>query len=294
MLDYRESWKAIAARILGLAKAADIYIQASKVNTDDSQGISKKVIQPHSIQIAEDIIQFQSRFNDVLPQPIRNTIQRFHEELEPAIKYDGKRDVVAVKTNLAILLSLEAEISYHLSDIEETAHRLTERAFGHLQRLLLVDDDYRDKWEKAFRKGETACERLGAVHLLHHGIYAFKAHAEKGWTDLIMGEPINQSNPLIRSSDALVLSEWKVVNHDGDLEKKAAQAQGQLQLYSEGTLLGIELRSYQYVILVSEKPLPQLEDVIVDRIVTIRHINLCVRQQVPSKTATRVRKKSDK
>ena len=52
----------------------------------------------------------------------------------------------------------------------------SERAFLHLRRLLAVDRDVRAKWKAAYegKQGEVACEALGAVHLLSHGIYAFK------------------------------------------------------------------------------------------------------------------------
>ena len=69
----------------------------------------------------------------------------------------------------------------------EHAKSLVERAFIHLQRTIVVDHDIRKKWKSAFNTGEIACERLGAVHLLSHGIWAFKADALGERTDLILG-----------------------------------------------------------------------------------------------------------
>jgi hypothetical protein len=49
-----------------------------------------------------------------------------------------------------------------------------ERAFEHLNRSLVVDGDLKGRWLRAFMEREEECEKLGAVHLLQHGVFAFK------------------------------------------------------------------------------------------------------------------------
>src|SRR5258708_25248545 len=73
----------------------------------------------------------------------------------------------ALQVGLSHLLAAQAEISLAISDFELSGRRLVERAFLHLQRSLVVDQDLRERWLTAFHKeGEPALEKLGAVHLL--------------------------------------------------------------------------------------------------------------------------------
>ncbi len=59
--------------------------------------------------------------------------------------------------------------------------------------------------------GETACEKLGALHLLSHGILAFKAYAPGERTDLILGDRLVIDDDLIAGTEGIVLTEWKRV-----------------------------------------------------------------------------------
>ena len=68
---------------------------------------------------------------------------------------------------------------------------LPERAFEHLRRLLIVDPTTRALWQAAYKNSEPACERLGATHLLHHGVWTFKADAVGARTDLMYAEPVD-------------------------------------------------------------------------------------------------------
>ena len=86
---------------------------------------------------------------------------------------------------------------------------LTERAFEHLNRSIVVDSGLRQRWQAAHDRNEPACEALGGVHLLSHGIWAFKAKGPKAETDLVYQEPPTDIGRIKRSSDGLVLTEWK-------------------------------------------------------------------------------------
>ena len=73
----------------------------------------------------------------------------------------------------------------------------SERAFAHLQRHFVADAECRDKWTSAFTDGEVACEALRALHLLLHGLWAFKVDNAGARTDLVFQEPLGAF--LIRS-----------------------------------------------------------------------------------------------
>jgi hypothetical protein len=176
------------------------------------------------------------------------------------------------------------EMDALLSDTKTYVLRLTERAFRHLQRLIIVDTDTRTKWGGAFEAGEPECERLGAVHLLWHSIWAFKADAKGERTDLIMGEPIDSKNleEIGNSAEALVLTEWKIANKEQDILKQIEQGQRQAKLYSCGCLGGIELADYRYIVLVTKKPFtPPL--VTTEDGIEYKVINLAVDPPVPSR-----------
>ena len=74
-----------------------------------------------------------------------------------ASAYNGS---VAVYTYTAAFC---AEFDYLISDTTEMIHSLTVRAFLHLQRTIVADIAVAEKWQKAFKDGERACERLGVT-----------------------------------------------------------------------------------------------------------------------------------
>jgi hypothetical protein len=86
---------------------------------------------------------------------------------------------------LVTLAALEAEVTFILTGRQVQLRTRSERSFLLLQRMLAVDDAVAAKWKDALDKGELACERLGSLHLLSQGIYAFKINAEGARTDLV-------------------------------------------------------------------------------------------------------------
>src|SRR5208283_5429640 len=82
-----------------------------------------------------------------------------------------------VQFALTALAAFQSEFNYIIADTQFIARRITERAFIHLQRCIIVDKEVRQKWIDAFNTREPECEKLGALHLLHHGVWAFKADA---------------------------------------------------------------------------------------------------------------------
>src|SRR5262249_43260521 len=135
-------------------------------------------------------------------------------------------------------------------------------AFHHLQRLIAVDGEVRKKWKKAFADGETSCEKLGAVHLLAHGIWAFKVRGSYAETDLVYGETEGLSKNLIgRVARAMVLTEWKVVRDPKEVERKAAEARTETDDYEAGVLGDLELKRTRYIVLVGQRQNPPPADI---------------------------------
>jgi hypothetical protein len=260
MYDYRLQWQALHARIMGLARAAEVFLQAQKVQSEDPYGIAFKVFREQSREILADIARYADTTKDLLPPEARRSLERFlaPDGLSTLIRADGVAGLDIVKGVVPLLVTVAAQTEFLIADREVTSRKLTERAFAHLQRLLVADKDVAAKWLTAYQMGEPACERLGAVHLFSFGIYAFKAHAEGGRTDLVLGEPVDSASPVVAASDALVLTEWKLASDTTDSLVKAAEARTQAKMYQSGLLHGFELQNYRYIVIVGRRVVPEL------------------------------------
>lgn len=191
-------------------------------------------------------------------------------------------DYVPVSAAMVLLATFETEMSFILTDVQESIRARSERAFSHLQRSIVADREFREKWNAAFDEGEVACEKLGAVHLLLHGIWAFKVDAAGARTDLVFQEPAGDLTDKQRYVDGFVLTEWKKVADDADAESRFEEARVQAKRYAQGALAGSELTSYRYAVVVSRRRVSLPEDLSADGVV-YRHINIAVDPQTPSR-----------
>ena len=87
-----------------------------------------------------------------------------------------------------------------------------------------------------------------------------------------------------RSSDGLVLTEWKRLGKSGDPSKLFELARKQAELYVGGVLGGMELRKYRYAVLVTQNAVAIPNDHEIGDVI-YRHINVVVDPEVPSKAA---------
>jgi len=187
---------------------------------------------------------------------------------------------------LMLLACFRAEFTQLLIDSEAVARSIVARAFAHLQRSIIADEAVKSRWKKGFSEGELACERLGACHLLAHGIWAFKTSAAGERTDLVLNEPLADLEGAQRASAALALTEWKVVKCEAESDAKASQALYQARLYSASILAGSELSSRRYLVMVSEARLqPRAHHR--DGSLTYEYVNIAVSPDVPSKRPRR-------
>ena len=274
-MTWQEEWRSISARIEGYQAAAQLFFAIAS-ERGDYYGVSNLTFIRNARNLKQKINEFINSYSSELPSGAAETAKTFIQNFN-AKRYSGIDGVQAASCFLA---EFKSEFEFSIAGSVEYAKSLVKRAFIHLQRIIVADHDVRNKWIHAFRSGETACERLGAVHLLSHGLWAFKANAPGERTDLILGKPVNLSD-VKESSSILVLTEWKIASNQSSLEIAATDARRQAGRYAMGILAGFELETCRFIVLVSEKNLQPPQDV-VDGNVTYRHINIAVDPDAPS------------
>jgi hypothetical protein len=277
-------WLAIRTRIGGIREAAVFFLRADTGEEHNSAG--------EIIANVHETVQRLVHFNEIngvlLPTEANLRVvaflKRYNETfggLYPpgppnANAYNG---AVAVYTYLA---AFSAEFDYLISDTSEVIRSLSERAFLHLQRSIVADEAFAEKWQRAFEVGELACEKLGAVHLLLHGIWAFKTAGAGERTDLVYNEPSIIDTGAQRASVGLVLTEWKVVRSQSELESKLLDAYQQAKRYHHGLLAGLEIAATRYLVMVSDDHIP-IPGPRIEADATYEYRNIAVKPSTPSR-----------
>jgi hypothetical protein len=200
------------------------------------------------------------------------------------------RERASIQRAVFILCLARLAVTDLLIDEEAPVAAAVEIAFAHLKRSLVVDEHLRQRWVDAWSKkrGEIACERLGGMHLLQHGLWAFKTDATGERADLVLGEHASKIDPTaIAAARGLVPTEWKTASEKATparVEKLAAEARSQLADYAGGHLAGVELRRIRYAVIVSKHEVPLAPEVSEGDFV-VRQINIAVTPRSPSKRA---------
>jgi hypothetical protein len=283
-MNYSDQWKALSGRIRGLMQAGQLHAHYLAVRSSDPYGIGRG-LREQSEGVLAALVSFRDQFQQSLSQATLNSLDMFIEKIGGLIRDatggpDSKQE--RVWAILVLLAAFEAEMSFLLSDVQESIRARSERAFSHLQRLIVADATVREKWQESFKKGEVACEKLGAVHLLLHGIWAFKVDAIGGRTDLVFQEPAGDLSNAQRYVDGFVLTEWKKANPNDNVGQLFEQARLQARRYSQGALAGSELTSYRFAIVVSHQQIDVPND-LREGLVIYRHINIAVNPRLPSR-----------
>ena len=286
-MNWYQEWQALSARIHGFLDAGSFFYSALQHHSSDDMGVRKKILLANAEKIFNSLNNYLKEYQSTFPKEASESLKRFLEQPD-IIGFNFTPNSGQVRGHvqfaLTSLAAFKSEFSYIVADTQAVALRNTERAFAHLHRSIIADDEIRKKWFSAFSEGETKCEKLGSLHLLSHGVWAFKAHAEKGRTDLILNEPLSDTSLIEKTSTALVLTEWKVIRKRNELDAKTREAYEQTKIYAAGVLSGIELVNYRYLVMVSEKSMKMPGDLVEDN-VTFRYINLPVDPDTPSKEA---------
>ncbi len=294
LLAWRAEWVALSRRISGILGAGEFYLRSLSPEERNPPEIAKELLR-NSQEIFRGLEIFLQAYERVLPVQAAAALRGFVERARPHFNADAEHITsttgtkISVQLRLVELATLEAELSYKLTEFETTARRLSERAFSHLQRCIVADAEVAERWQRAYADGELACEKLGAAHLLSHGIWAFKAASTGERTDLIFHDRVDLAEAE-RSAEALVLTEWKLVRHSDNPATKAREAYDEAKLYSEGSLAGFQLEKQRFLVLVSQGRCslpPDFEE----EGVRYRHVNISVEPEPPSRAARRGLKK---
>jgi hypothetical protein len=227
--------------------------------------------------ILDLLVSFRDKFKPALPQSALDAIDTLDKEAGPHLRRPVHADHAQRRERtwfgLVALGAVETELSFLLADAQESLRALSERAFSHLQRSLVVDATLRKRWRDAFDRG------------LLHGIWAFKGNAEGERTDLVYQERVDLA-AATRSSEGLVLTEWKKATSDGEAQSKFRDAHMQARLYARGILAGTELTRVRYLVVVSERRVSMPDDPVEGGVV-YRHINIAIEPDSPSRDAAR-------
>jgi hypothetical protein len=190
-MSYLSGWRTLSSRISGLVAAGNLLCVQAPTSVS-----AVRDIREHCSRVVDAAREFASRYSGTLPAEAGLCLQGAISKVGPytadATRATLESQRAFIATALVMLTAFESEMSFILSDNQAEIRTRAERAFEHLQRSIVADPATRERWKVAFAEGETACEKLGAAHLLSHGIWAFKTNAEGGRTDLVYQEPIEQ------------------------------------------------------------------------------------------------------
>lgn len=283
----QEDWAVLRARIEAVVEAASLVTALRDIPPTFVEW-SVLLIINDSVRLWSAIDSFLNTHRASLPPATGMLINEWQQQRAAIPTATAIETPVKVTIAWVLLLaSIKGNVDWLLADSEAVWRSTTERAFEHLQRTIVVDPDAKRRWKDAFADDEPACERLGAVHLLWHGIWGFKVHAEGERTDLVLGELIDAAaiERAARAGTALVLTEWKRVTERLSVVAAREAIERQVQRYRRGSLAGVELKRTCYGVLVSEKHV-SLSD-ISDRTFpgfALRFVNVVVDPNTPSVT----------
>lgn len=291
-MSWRQEWRALAARIDGLVAAGELFFRSLPHVGSDYYGVSNAYAIPAGRAIREDLSRFLESYYGALPIRARETLKRFLES-ERATGPGSSGGIAGVQGILIPLAVFRAEFGHAIEDAPAHARSLVTRAFLHLQRAIVADPHVRDVWQKGFEEGEPSLERLGGTHLLTFGLWAFKASASGERTDLVLGGRLAVSAEIESAAEALVLTEWKRVLEEAEIDAKINEGVAQARAYSEGILAGFELANDRYIILISKPRLPGIPRTEIDGGISYHVINVAVMPAAPSEEVRREARRSE-
>lgn len=283
MVTYIDVWTVLASRIKGVTQVAQFHVACLQFRSDDPKGRGTYLYK-QNLSIFEAIRQYGQTFSNIMPNNAKMMFSSFVDEFNSffAPRESGSNSrQEQILTGSAVLSAFATEVSFLFSNSQQQICARTELALSHLQRSIVVDAGLRARWRRAFHRGEVACEKIGAIHMLLHSIWAFKIDAAGARTDLIYQKPVNSFTREESFVDGFVLTEWKKASDYAGASKQYTQAHKQLERYAKGALATNELTSYRYAIVVTLKNVDPPADAIIDGI-TYRNVNIAVDPNPPS------------
>lgn len=290
---WQAEWNAISSRIAGIMDASTFLFRNSYINKS-GHGRSTQILIDNCEKTAEATLSLLL-YGDALPTKANEALMRFKIAWKAAFvavrgpNHGPYLEFQMLEEGVVLLASIRSELEHLLADREAIIRSHVKRAFQHLDRSLVADGEIRQKWANAFKSGETACEQLGAAHLLLHGIWAFKANSAGQRTDLILGNLLEVDDDVIGAARGLVLTEWKRVMPSDNPEDVKNYAKSQAKLYAGGGLAGFELDSERYLVLVGEDGFDEPKDEM-EGSVSYKVISIVLNRKTPSVAAKQAKK----
>lgn len=277
------SWRARYGEIDGQ------FVELQMLVRDVGTHPQSLVLLKAATEFATKLLALSRELEPATPPSVVEAFDRFarsaERHLTGATRLPGFTDLALVTAAAVLRARLRPELE---SREPEWVERV-ELALLHLQRQLEVEQSVHVRWASAFVSGEVELERLGGVHFLSHRIFAFKADAGGGRTDLVLGTPPSLAD-IERTHAPLVLTEWKKVTGDTstaretDLGRKFEAAVVQLGRYRRGALAGTELHRTCFAVMVAEHDLPHIDDSHLPTGELIRVVSINVAPVQPSST----------
>jgi len=293
-MNQTEDWKLVQIEIESFKDAFKIACLGNNNGSRLHFTATNKSLCEFAEHIYEIIKVFSTTYTGSLADIPRKKIDDFLNDYPQGYICQNDGEGTVIRNEVVKFTTLGSTIGSLLNDIDIKYIPRIERAFAHLQRLLIADDDFRYKWRNAFntkRKGERECEKLGGTHLLWHGIYAFKADTPGARTDLVLSSSINPELAK-QSADVLLLTEWKIAKNRNDYEKKRIAGIEQAAIYSKDPLLGFELSHTRFVVVVSTEKYGHEPDIVNKD--NIRYVvkNIAIDPATPSKQSAAISAKA--
>jgi hypothetical protein len=290
-MSWQADWASISQRIQALCAGSTHIFSIENANANALKPVIEHLLIPQATAAFASVRAFTEQWHDALPPGVEFALGELIEASTRNgiwMSNHGKEasGMHAIGSRvIATLAIIRGEIDHLLADPSLIAVSVTERAFKHLQWMIVSDTEVRAKWQQHFRDGEPSCESSGATHLLLHGIWAYKAQSRTARTDIVMQEPVDDRPEIRRAARALVLTEWKraIATTPTAIRNAARDGRNQASVYAGEMLAGFDLRSVRYVIVVTEDRItPPPDDPVGD--ITYRYLNLAVNPSAPHKS----------
>ena len=240
-----DRWEPMLGRVVGWVEAAAAVVALG--GRDPSNALDD-VLGPAGVRMLDDMASLLQETGTALSPEGREAVSLLLQERP---RFAAALPIPAATRLTAKMRMFLGTFRYHLADREASWVATVERAFLHLDRMLVADPQVSERWAAALSKdGERGAEKLGGCHLLQHGIWAFKADAIGERTDLVLGTTLAFTARQRQAAEALVLTEWKLAKSEADVRDQVDVACKQARRYACGALAGFELRSVRYLVTV--------------------------------------------
>lgn len=153
-MNWQFEWQALSARIQGILDAGSFFYKALHHSSEDARSVKKKVLLRNAEKIIKNLKEFHNKYQTGFPQSASDCLNSFLNQQEftsrdffsPSRNFESAN----VQFSLTSLAAFQSEFNFIIADTQFIARRITERAFIHLQRCIVVDEDVRQKWITAF------------------------------------------------------------------------------------------------------------------------------------------------